>query len=195
MMTPSRYYEDTLHLCTEEDRRRFTAWTMHLPARNEFTPYHCGPHSIRTMEMAYKLAGRPKSVLEVGFCLGHSASIWLALGAKKVTSIENSTRPETLEAAKRMKEKHGGAFSVIEPQQAYPALVGYDLLFVDGGHEVNDVLRDGQTGLDLNIPWMLFDDYWPHWGPGVQPAIQTLKLKPIAVIGSMALCIKGDNWS
>lgn len=188
-MIPSTYYESTLHRLKDGEDSKFDKWCAGLPIRKETTPYHSGPHSIRSMEAAFILAGRPSAVLEVGFCLGHSASIWFRLGAKKVTSIEISDRPETLQAAEIVSAKHGANFAFVRPGESIPDQP-YGLMFIDGGHDFDDVYADAKRGLDLNIPFLLFDDYWPHWGPGVQPTIEKLNLLPVAILGAMALCTK-----
>lgn len=197
-MTIDPYYEKCLLLSSLEDDARFAAWTDHLPVREEATPFHCGPHSLRSLEMAYRLAGSPESVLEIGFCLGHSASIFFGLGAEHVTSIEISERRQTHDAARAMKYKFGKRFQILfssaerltdwRPEQKF------GLGFIDGGHEFKDVIDDTALCLRLGVPHLLYDDLWQKWGPGVQPAIQHHSLVPIAILGGMALCTRAKEW-
>lgn len=194
-LTP--YYEKSLFACSVDDQAKFAAFTEHLPIREDLTPFHCGPHSLRSMRIAYEFCGKPKNVLEVGFCLGHSTEVWFGLGAEKVTSIENSTRPQTMESAKKVKGRHSSAFHFLNTTSDklldHTGMV-FGMMFIDGGHEFDDVSKDITLGLELRVPFLLLDDWFPKWGPGVQPAVEHHKLIPIAVIGNMALCVQGNGW-
>lgn len=197
-MTPTPYYEKSLFARTLDHEARFAAMTEHLPIREDATPYHSGPHSLRAMEAAFKLCGEPHHILEVGFCLGHSASVWFGLGATRVTSIENSTRPQTLDSARKMKDLHGAFFrflattsdKLMDREPPSP----YGMMFIDGGHEFADVSADVALALKWKIPFLLFDDWFPKWGPGTQPAVEHHNLIPLAIFGNMALCVPSDGW-
>lgn len=196
-MTPTPYYERRLFSRTLEDEAQFAAWTEHLPIRENETPYHCGPHSLRSMRTAYEFAGKPEHVVEVGFCLGHSASIWFGLGAKSVISIENSIRRQTLEAAKIVKGRHGSKFHLLGAtsdmlMNDHWSPCGF--MFIDGGHEFQDVSNDIALALKIGAQHILFDDWFPKWGPGVQPAVEHHALIPLAIIGNMALCVPETGW-
>jgi hypothetical protein len=48
----------------------------------------------------------------------------------------------------------------------------FDLAFIDGNHEVDWVRSDLALVAGLGIPWILLDDWWPFYGPGVQAAVR-----------------------
>jgi hypothetical protein len=188
-MNVSPYYEQAIRSYSAEDKAFFDRATGMLPVRKETTPYHSGPHSVRSLRMAYELAGRPANVLEIGFCLGHSAALWLALGAQHVTSLENSTRDESIEASHIMRRTFGARFRLAFCLfGVYPAVNDATFAFVDGDHSVEGVDRDTAWVLSLGIKSILFDDLPPHWGPGTMPAIQKHRLVPLAILGTMCLC-------
>lgn len=195
-LTP--YFERCIYKHTLEDDAVFAAWTEGLPIRKPTTPFDCGAHSVRSMRMAYEVCGRPANVLEIGFCLGRSATIWFGLGATTVTSIENSTRHETMEAAQIMSRKYGGRFRFLqgssEKLMDWETPLHFGLMFIDGGHELEAVSNDIALGKILGIPYLLLDDFFPKWGVGVQPAIEQHGLIPLAIIGNQALCVTDENF-
>jgi methyltransferase family protein len=186
-MIPSAYFAKSIFAHSDEDARFFIEWTGYLPIRKETTPYHSGPHSIRAFRAALKLTGA-RRILEIGFCLGHSATILLELGSEWVHSVDNSERDQTREAAELVMAKYNHRFC-FDYRRFYSPNGKFDMIFIDGGHEFDDVDEDIKLGLKLKIPFFLFDDFWPHWGPGIQPAIEKHGLIPIAILGNLALCV------
>jgi predicted O-methyltransferase YrrM len=198
MMDVSEYYESAVRRHSIKDQAIYDDACVPLPRRKETTPYHSGPHSVRMLRMAYELAGRPANVLEIGFCLGHSASLWLNLGARHVTSIDNSTRPETLAASNILRAIYGGdRFTFILRDNMNPTdfvRKNTGLIFIDGDHGVEGVDTDTAWALELGIPFILFDDFFKKWADGTQPAIEKHGLIPLAIIGTMALCVPGKDF-
>lgn len=192
-MNITPYYESAIRKYSNSDKKFFDKATGFLPERKETTPYHSGPHSVRSLRMAYQLAGRPSNVLETGFCLGHSSALWFALGAEKVISVDNSDRPETQHAIIAMLNRfNGGDFTFVHREFATKDVLEVmrpTFMFIDGDHSVEGVDEDVRLALDLGISSILFDDYFPHWGPGIQPAIEKYGLIPLAILGTMCLCV------
>lgn len=197
------------HVC-EDDKAMFSRLAGWLPRRPEsglsvdgsIIPFHSGPHVVRQLWMAIRIA-QPLSVLEIGFNLGHSALLFLEMGVRCVRSIDISTRPETAEAASVLSERYGSdRFSLWtgDSKGMLDSIVKtrerFDLVFIDGAHDIDSVSADVVLGKSLKIQHFLFDDWHPHWGPGVIPAIQHHNLKVDAVLGSMVLCSDtGARWS
>jgi hypothetical protein len=201
---PDEWMMERIFLRTEKESAEFDRWCGDLPLREDSTPFHSGPHSIRQFRSALTLAGNPQRILEIGFCLGHSARIFLGLLPKcEVISIDNSKRPQTLEAAELLYKTHGQRFALIHGESSHPGLqillkdnmAPFDLIFIDGGHETEAVRADVALGVGLDIPFYLFDDFWPHWGPGVLPAIRGFGLVPLASFGTMMLCASPESYS
>jgi hypothetical protein len=191
IMSPDDWYIDGCTKASPHYQKLFYEWTAHLPKRDDSTPYHSGAHSIKHFEHALAIAGlsrsTPFNVVEIGFCLGHSAEIFLRLGAEHVSSVEISDRPQTIQARDSMIKKWPGRFQFIRPFEADKCYGFCDFGFIDGDHGRDSIRRDVEFMRQRRAGWVLFDDFWPHWGE-TQIVMQEQSLCPIAILGTMALC-------
>jgi hypothetical protein len=137
-------------------------------------PYGLGPHSVRILRKALSLCS-PSRILEIGFAQGYSASLFLEMTEARLTSVDISDKEETLAAAKILGDRYPRRFEFVcsDSSKVIEILSGrsYDLIYIDGDHFEAGVLHDIELGMNLGIPWFLFDDWLPEYGPGVQPAI------------------------
>lgn len=187
---------------SEDDEAEFNRLVRDLPVRPEsglssdgsVIPFHSGPHILQQIRMAVQIV-QPRSVLEIGFNMGHSAMLFLEMGVHRVRSIDISLRPETEAAENIMLLRWGCDRFFLWTEDSKNMLLPiktigakFDMIFIDGAHDIESVDQDVQLGKALKIPHFLFDDWHPHWGPGVIPAIINHNLKVDAVIGSMVLC-------
>jgi hypothetical protein len=200
-LNPSPYYFDTLYRSTKADWDAFVRWTDFLPRRAESEPYHSGPHSLQRFRAVYELV-RPKTVLEIGFNLGHSTVIWLELGVRHVTALEPNPRLSTCMARDYVTSRYGGVeseggrFGMTHESSRTTKIKGpFDLMFVDGSHEREWVESDIALGKALRVPYFLMDDYDSHHGPGVVDAVQAAGLIPVALFGTMLLCRPPDLFT
>lgn len=189
-MNLESYYAECCFEHSKTDAADFELWTSELPLRKDTTPFHSGPHSIRALVGAMNVC-KPKHILEIGFCLGHSATIFLSNGAKSVTSIDISERPELLEAVKKMSERFPSfrfykRSSAFNPED-HPE--GFDTIFIDGAHDHDSVVEDIKLGRTLKCKWFIFDDWFECWGPGVRTAIAQERMVPVAIFGNVAVCV------
>jgi hypothetical protein len=183
-----------------EDQQFFLKCIEGLPVINGFSgdgidsngepmPYGIGPHSVRCLRRIVEIV-KPKRILEIGFNVGISSSVWLNLCDASVVSVDISDRKETLTAAEILDARHPGRFKFICSDSA---VVGerinydFDLIFIDGGHLEHHVMADIDLAFALGIPYLAFDDYLPQFGPGVQPAIEKHGLKMIEEMGNIVL--------
>jgi predicted O-methyltransferase YrrM len=144
-----------------------------------------GPHSVPILRDILAITGA-KRILEFGFGAGGSAAMWLGLvppesstrqPVEHVTSIDNTANPKCLAAANKLEES--GRFTLInlDSKKLSREMIGpaggdgFDLIFIDAGHDLPSVANDLKIALDLDPRWVAFDDWWPMYGPGVQPAI------------------------
>lgn len=114
---------------------------------------------------------QPKNILEVGFFRGSSTFQWLWLSDAKVTSVDpmvNLYSPQTphdgkLENVDKLKVAFPDRFTFVQKDSKVvkPDLLGqqFDLMFIDGDHWENGIRSDFNLALDLNIPWVLVDDF------------------------------------
>lgn len=151
-----------------------------------------GPHCVQAFAGAMIIC-QPKAVLEIGTNLGKGSAVMLALGAPQIHSIDISTRAETAKAARVLSERYPGCFhfecvSSAELLRSERDMPGLDFAFIDGDHSEEGVRTDIALCRKFGIKNMLFDDWYPEYGPGVQPAIRASGLKLRAIFGNSCLC-------
>lgn len=174
---------DELLICPPEDRKLFEEITRGLPDRSGFSgnhiddkgieiPYGSGAHVLQHIKATVDLV-KPKSVLEIGFNRGHGSAMFLWSDKNvKVFSIDISTRKETVHAAIVLKNRFDNRFDflALESGYAFDTLKdkNFDLCFVDGAHDKLSVIVDINLCKNLKIPYLLFDDVYPHYGQVTQ---------------------------
>lgn len=170
-------------------------------AKGRPIPYGTGPHSLPTMRRAV-LETLPKEILEIGFGLGYGSAVLLALAPEaRLTSIDPSDREETEASARTLAVRNEGRFRFHRlPGSAASGVLGdrrYDLAFIDGDHTEGGVGTDIALCFELDVPWLLFDDWEPRYGPGVQTAVwkAAARLKVIWAEGNQALARSGIPMS
>lgn len=109
---------------------------------------------------------KPKTMLEIGFNIGYSASMWLEFDPSqklKLTSVDIGIHKDTVKAAEAVKNLHSDRFEFIlsDSKKVKPQLEGklFDVAFVDGDHSASGVSNDIQMCLDLKIPYLIMDDW------------------------------------
>lgn len=195
-MTPTKYYLDSLYRCTKADHDLFRRWTDFLSRRDgdENIPYHSGAHNLQRFRMAYELL-RPRSILEIGFNLGHSSVMWLELGVKKVHSMDIAKTEKAMASAAAIDMRYPNRFSISWENTRLAELKGeFDLGFIDGSHEREWVCTDIGFCLRHGIRQFFMDDYDSHHGPGVVEAVAEWGLVPRAIFGTMAWCSIPDGF-
>lgn len=136
----------------------------------EYIPYHSGPHILRHFRDTIEVVN-PKSIFEIGFNMGHSASMWLALCGAEILSCDISQKDETIEAWNYLTQKHHGRFQFEwrmdideAAAKAWAQQYYFDLAFIDGAHDDENITNDIQLCKNMNIPYLLFDDWYPRFG-------------------------------
>lgn len=181
---------DNLYYCSDKDREDYNHITRDLPASLPSEPSHCGPWNLYSFRELVTYVW-PLSVLEIGFRLGHSASIWINQGVRQITSID-IYRDERVDASVALlKSQLGDGFEFIHADSknvTLPTSYKPDLIFIDGGHQLDDVRADIALGLRQNCTQFFFDDWHPHFGD-VQLAVEESCLVTRAIWGNMAYCV------
>lgn len=190
-------------LVTFHDSAVFRSAVSGLPQVGK-CPYGSEAHNVQVFDIAQKISGAHE-ILEIGFNRGYGAAIWLRLGCS-VTSVDLERDEEIECAAAILKTRYGKRFDYLSREDerlpescikigAVRVASRYDLAFIDGNHELESVRKDIELCRDrLGIEWLLFDDFDPVHGPGVQGAIIESGLKMVALIGNMALCRESRSY-
>jgi SAM-dependent methyltransferase len=148
------------------------------PHTGEITFYNASLTKDVNMTNAYDMVKdvvtrtNPSNILEIGFNRGSSALLFLYLSIAKVTSIDiinNTTSVSYLTNTfnNRFSFILGNSFDL-----DMKALGNFDLVFIDGDHEYNSIVRDIDQSLKVKPKFILFDDYeHPDHGVDTKKAI------------------------
>ena len=126
-------------------------------------------------------------ILEIGFNIGCSASMWLEWHPQqtvKLTAVDICKHPATKPASETVKERYGNRFNFIasDSKLAKPLLedTKFDMAFIDGCHGYESVISDTKMAIELGATVFLYDDWHEsdneHKGiNGVKHATMTLE--------------------
>lgn len=169
----------------------FEKATAGLSSRGK-TPYGSDAHNVQVFRVAQQITGA-KSVFEIGFNRGHGSAIWLSMGCT-VHSIDVVEHPKLQAGVYILYSRFGRNFTYSKRSSMGSCINEFEIAFVDGDHGFEGVMADIELCRKLKIPWMLFDDFNPKTGPGVQKAIMESGIKMVTLIGNMALCRDASDF-
>lgn len=203
--------EEELKYASEEDWAFYNKCIDGLPKRegkkgdfydkNEREiPWGSGPHILKHFRETIDIV-KPKNILEIGLCLGAGASMWLNLTSEetKVWSVDNSDREETIEAGNILHERFKGRFGywIINGIADYPILMWknyFDLCWLDGAHDEQSIFWDIRVCIEMKIPYILFDDWYPRYGETQKAVAKFPELELIKDMNNLMLFkVKYDN--
>ena len=121
-----------------------------------------------------------KSVLEIGFNIGYSASVWLELGINKLGIIDINNHEDTVPALYAVKEAYSDrkidwVLCDSKSAQAKTLKSTYELAFIDGEHSYEAAYKDSLLSIDYGSKWLLFDDVIENHSNGIYDAITKLE--------------------
>lgn len=199
---------DQLIYATDADKEFYNRAIRGLPNRDgafgtgkdkygKAIPYGSEAHLVKHFREVM-FAVKPKSILEIGLNLGWSAALWLELTPAKVFSVDISDRDETIDAGTELQLRYPNRFNFLiwDSGKAYRFLkrMFFDLAWIDGGHDERTVMEDIVLAIRLDIEYILFDDIYERYGPGVQKAIDNFpQLQLIRDMDNLRL-YKNDVW-
>lgn len=103
-----------------------------------------------------------KKIMEIGFNAGHTCFAFLDCNEDvEVHSIDINRHNHTLECASRLRKMFGSRFQFGEMDSmdmGINSLEGYDLVRIDGGHEISVLKNDWECCKASKVPWVVIDD-------------------------------------
>lgn len=187
------YYYTSIAVSSPSDWNLYARINSLLPP---YPPTHVGGlqgHSVHALRMIIQLL-HPVHLLEIGFCLGRSAAMWLELGVLRVTSVDIDPSPLLREAADAISTCFPSRFDLIQCDAVdRDALIcrnapAYTHIFIDGAHDYASITADIALARRLGLRHLLLDDIMPHWGPDTMRAVGDSRLKIHALFGNIAYC-------
>lgn len=165
--------DEALLYASEEDWAFYREAVAGLPTREGFKgnyldkddveiPHGSGPHILRHFREALQITN-PGRVLEIGFNFGHGSAMLLKLGVN-VLSVDISHKWETLFAALLLEKRSRGCFSYYNREHLSSIKTHIGMAFIDGAHDQMSVFGDICTCKDMEIPYLLFDDWYSRYG-------------------------------
>jgi hypothetical protein len=155
-------------------------------------PYHSGPHILRHFRDVIEIV-KPRKIFEIGFNMGHSSKMWLDLSACEVVSCDISLKDETIAAAEYLRnyserfafewrDDLDGDWVAAIATQYY-----FDIAFIDGAHDEENVTKDIQLCKGMKIPYILFDDWYPRYGETQKAVAQFPELELVKDMNNLRL--------
>lgn len=123
---------------------------------------------------------KSKTMLEIGFNIGYSASTWLECGVEKLIVLDIGHHKDTLPAiratARHYSDKKiqwwiGDSKSDDAKDLDLPKI---DLSFIDGEHSYAAAMSDSLLSINYGADWLVYDDVIENHTNGVDRAIQEL---------------------
>tara|TARA_B100000780_G_scaffold28634_1_gene18148 strand:- start:191 stop:763 length:573 start_codon:yes stop_codon:yes gene_type:complete len=129
----------------------------------------------------------PISILELGFNRGASALMWLENSKASLHSVDIRTEMEVLKSTLYLAKHYPNRFTYTSydhsllPKVESEYINKYDLIFVDGDHSREAILRDTKIALTFNPKYIAFDDYFHRsHGQDTKDIIKNLNLEVIS---------------
>jgi predicted O-methyltransferase YrrM len=149
---------------------------------------------------------KAQSLLEIGFNIGYSASMWIEAGISNLVIIDINNHRDTLPAIRATAQNYKDISKVSwwigdsKSEEAYELdLPKIDMCFIDGEHSYNAALNDSWLGIHYGAKWLVYDDVIENHVNGISEVISYLeRIKAIEVVktypmtwteqGSVVLC-------
>jgi predicted O-methyltransferase YrrM len=125
---------------------------------------------------------KSKTMLEIGFNIGYSASTWLEQGIENLIVLDIGYHSDTLPAIKAT-AKHYSDKSVLwwigdstSDDAKELDIPKVDLSFIDGEHSYRAAMSDSLLSLQYGADWLVYDDVIDSHPNGIDKAIDELRM-------------------
>jgi len=120
-----------------------------------------------------------KSMLEIGFNIGYSASCWLNSGITDLFIIDIGMHSDTLSALESTKKHYYTCnvnWIISDSKRVDLSLLpDVDISFIDGEHSYEAVLSDTALSISKGVSWLVYDDVIYNHENGIYAALQKLE--------------------
>lgn len=121
------------------------------------------------------------SMLEIGFNIGYSASIWIESGVTNLIVFDINRHPDTYQALRATAQRYKEQATVkwwlgdSKDRQAYELYLDpIDICFIDGEHSYYGALNDSWLGIHYGAKWLVYDDVIENHENGIDSVIKKL---------------------
>lgn len=131
---------------------------------------------------------KAKTMLEIGFNIGYSASTWLQEGIDNLYIIDINNHKHTLSALNATKEHYKDKniqwwLLDSKSKEAHDiVLPTIDIAFIDGEHSFAGITNDCNLALNAGASWLVIDDYLHRGVNGIVEVIDDLVEKNVLQI-------------
>jgi predicted O-methyltransferase YrrM len=130
------------------------------------------------------LKTKASSLLEIGFNIGYSASVWLENGITELYVIDINNHKDTESAILSTRDFYNIPITYLLDDSTSQASKDWnipkvDMAFIDGGHTYDIALSDSILAVSKGADWLVYDDVIENHQNGIWKAIEELESKNI----------------
>jgi predicted O-methyltransferase YrrM len=124
---------------------------------------------------------KAKTMLEIGFNIGYSASTWLRSGIEHLVILDIGRHSDTLSAIRatalhyKPKKVQWWIGDSTSAQARDLDLPDIELAFIDGEHSYKAALSDSYLSMHYGARWLVYDDVIEFHSNGIDQAIRELE--------------------
>lgn len=149
----------------------------HLAQFNTIEGYWSGKECVQIGKEVLEIT-KAKTMLEIGFNIGYSASIWLQEGIDSLYIIDINNHKDTLPAMEATKKYYSNKtikwwlLDSKSEEAKQIELPPIDIAFIDGEHSFAAITNDCNLAINAGAKWLVIDDYVR---PGVNGIVEVIE--------------------
>lgn len=152
-------------------------------------PFGSGPHIVKHFKEAIEIVNPISGILEIGFNIGYGSALLLELSDVPVWSCDISEKWETKYAELFLRNKYEIGFTYWQRKYMKDEnlINEFDLVFIDGAHDEKSIIEDIELAKFLEIPYLLFDDWYPRFGETQKAVVKFPELELVKDMSNLRL--------
>lgn len=144
---------------------------------------------------------KASSMLEIGFNIGYSASVWLESGISTLAIIDINSHKDTKNAILATEKKYSSKQLIWLLENSTSELAknwvipDIDMAFIDGGHTYEICMSDSLLSINKGAKWLVYDDVIENHRNGIWETITELEDKNIIeIVRSYPMTWTGEGY-